>query len=182
MDPGLEALYATLELRPGASIDEVRRAYRRLALKAHPDLHRDRPDAHERFVAVAGAYRALMDVLRTPECARPRTCGACGRVATLYAGTDGRECCGACLLGRARRLLPHPVLIPVRFAGVFALLTAAACCLIRGARSDAPAWSLAALLLVTTAMGWLATVTIRTVHVYDRRLPVSCVRRSTARS
>ncbi len=181
MGTGIDSLYARLGLPPGAALDDVRRAYRRLALRAHPDLHRDQPDAHDRFVEIATAYRQLSDALRAPDAAPPRCCPLCGACAPLYTGTDGRDCCGACLLGRARRLLPHPMMVQVRFVGVFALLLLAAVLLMRGMRTDAWAWHVAALTLVGAAMAWLAAVTIRTVHVYDRRLPVSSAERRACR-
>jgi len=45
-----ETLYALLELPKGASHDEVRRKYRRLALKYHPDKNPDNPEAEEMVI------------------------------------------------------------------------------------------------------------------------------------
>jgi hypothetical protein len=55
-----------LGLPPDAAIDEVKRAYRRLARTVHPDLHPHVGDAERRalqarFVALTDAYRALID-------------------------------------------------------------------------------------------------------------------------
>lgn len=50
--------YQILELRPGASDDEIRAAYRRLAKKYHPDLSRDAA-TEGRFRAVQEAYETL---------------------------------------------------------------------------------------------------------------------------
>ena len=52
--------YAALGLRPGASLAEVRRAWRRLAREAHPDAGGD-PD---RFRLLQEAYGTLSDPLR----------------------------------------------------------------------------------------------------------------------
>ncbi|KAF8059102.1 djlA [Scenedesmus sp. PABB004] len=49
---------ALLGLAPGASRDDVRRAYKRLALRAHPDKTRD-AEANARFAALAAAHALL---------------------------------------------------------------------------------------------------------------------------
>lgn len=53
-------LYALLEVSPDAGDDEIRRAFRRLARRYHPDLNRDR-SAPERFRLIAEAYQTLVD-------------------------------------------------------------------------------------------------------------------------
>ncbi|MGK9235846.1 J domain-containing protein [Inquilinus limosus] len=53
--------YAVLGVPRTASDDEIRRAYRKLAKKYHPDLNRGDPAAEERFKAVSGAYDLLGD-------------------------------------------------------------------------------------------------------------------------
>ena len=50
---------ATLGLPPGAGPDEVKRAYRRQALRCHPDRHADDPLAEEKFKKVSRAYLRL---------------------------------------------------------------------------------------------------------------------------
>jgi hypothetical protein len=57
--------YAVLELTEGASLEEVKRAYRRLARELHPDLHpgasaEDLRDLERRFAEVSAAYRKLV--------------------------------------------------------------------------------------------------------------------------
>ncbi|MBX2799454.1 MAG: J domain-containing protein [Myxococcales bacterium] len=59
--------YATLELKPGATADEVKQAYRRLAKLFHPDRNPDNPEAEERFKAVAAAFEILSDPTRRAE-------------------------------------------------------------------------------------------------------------------
>ena len=55
--------YKTLGLARTASADEIKRAYRKLARKYHPDVSRE-PDAEARFKEVAEAHEALHDAER----------------------------------------------------------------------------------------------------------------------
>jgi DnaJ-class molecular chaperone len=55
--------YDTLNLPKHASIIEVKRAYRRLSKKLHPDMNPD-PEAHEQFIKVQEAYELLSDPAR----------------------------------------------------------------------------------------------------------------------
>jgi curved DNA-binding protein len=52
--------YKTLGLERGASDEEIKKAYRRLARKYHPDVSKEK-DAKERFQDVAEAYETLKD-------------------------------------------------------------------------------------------------------------------------
>lgn len=45
----------------GASAEEIRHAYRRLAHQAHPDVHPDDPGASQRFREITEAYQVLGD-------------------------------------------------------------------------------------------------------------------------
>ncbi|KAI5122414.1 hypothetical protein M0805_002964 [Coniferiporia weirii] len=57
--------YELLGVPVDASPDDIKKAYRRLAIKHHPDKNRDDPHAEERFKAIAIAYQCLSDpVLR----------------------------------------------------------------------------------------------------------------------
>ena len=56
--------YAVLGLRPGASEDEVKKAYRNLSRKYHPDANINNPNkeqAEEKFKEVQAAYNSIMD-------------------------------------------------------------------------------------------------------------------------
>jgi molecular chaperone DnaJ len=53
-------LYDILGVDRGASAEEIKKAYRRLAREHHPDVNAD-PAAEERFKEVAGAYEILSD-------------------------------------------------------------------------------------------------------------------------
>ena len=54
-----DGLYLRLGVLPGASHDEIARAYRRLAHDAHPDAHPQDPDAPRRFREITEAYEVL---------------------------------------------------------------------------------------------------------------------------
>jgi curved DNA-binding protein CbpA len=52
--------YAALGVSQDASSEEIRRAYRQIARRCHPDVNRD-PGGPERFAAAARAYALLSD-------------------------------------------------------------------------------------------------------------------------
>jgi len=52
--------YDLLGVSPSASADEIRRSYKKLALKYHPDKNKE-PDAQEKFKAISVAYEVLSD-------------------------------------------------------------------------------------------------------------------------
>lgn len=53
--------YEILGLTPKATTLEIKAAYRRMALKMHPDKNPDDPDAGEKFKSLAVAYNTLSD-------------------------------------------------------------------------------------------------------------------------
>ncbi|KAI0366481.1 DnaJ-domain-containing protein [Pilatotrama ljubarskyi] len=53
--------YDLLEVSVDATTDDIKKAYRRLAIKHHPDKNRDDPHAEERFKEIAIAYQTLSD-------------------------------------------------------------------------------------------------------------------------
>lgn len=59
----LRECYRILQVGNGASLDEVKKAYRRLAFELHPDLNPGRPDAARRFQRLNEAYVLLSRTL-----------------------------------------------------------------------------------------------------------------------
>ncbi|MCT7467235.1 DnaJ C-terminal domain-containing protein [Aliarcobacter cryaerophilus] len=55
-----KSLYETLEVSENASADEIKKAYRKLARKYHPDVNKD-PKAEEKFKEINAAYEVLSD-------------------------------------------------------------------------------------------------------------------------
>jgi DnaJ-class molecular chaperone len=70
--------YRLLEIAPEATEDEIRRAYRRQALRWHPDRNAGRADAEERFKEISEAYAVLIDGRRRREYDRARQTGRPG--------------------------------------------------------------------------------------------------------
>jgi curved DNA-binding protein CbpA len=72
--------YQTLGLARGASDEEIKRAYRRQALRYHPDKNKE-PGAEEKFKEIAEAYDVLSDPRKREIFDRYGEEGACARAA-----------------------------------------------------------------------------------------------------
>jgi DnaJ-class molecular chaperone len=89
--------YKVLGVGRDASFEEIKGAYRREALRWHPDRHPENGEAEERFKAAASAY----EVLRDPERRRRHDMELAGLgQEPAFARYGGRRGCGR---GRGRR-------------------------------------------------------------------------------
>uniref|UniRef100_G3SIQ1 DnaJ heat shock protein family (Hsp40) member B1 n=1 Tax=Gorilla gorilla gorilla TaxID=9595 RepID=G3SIQ1_GORGO len=77
--------YQTLGLARGASDEEIKRAYRRQALRYHPDKNKE-PGAEEKFKEIAEAYDVLSDPRKRQ---RPPRCGERGLKGSGPSGGSG---------------------------------------------------------------------------------------------
>ena len=57
--------YETLEVPRGATEEEIKKAYRKLARKHHPDVNRNDKSAEEKFKEINEAYEVLSDPGKT---------------------------------------------------------------------------------------------------------------------
>ena len=113
-----------LKLGESASLDDIKRAYRRLAQRLHPDKHGGDDAARRRFVEVSRAYRMLVSAARATERGREvGTCFECGEFGEVTASPDGHVRCGRCVFRPVGgRLLPFPMLVVVKCVSTFVLL------------------------------------------------------------
>ena len=70
--------YAVLGVSPSASQDEIKKHYRKLAKKNHPDANQSDPKAAERFKEISEAYNVLGDAAKRKQYDDMRRLGAFG--------------------------------------------------------------------------------------------------------
>jgi len=62
----MENLYTILGVAPNASDDDIKKVYRSLAMRFHPDRN-DAPGAEVRFKSITKAYEILSDPVKREE-------------------------------------------------------------------------------------------------------------------
>jgi DnaJ-class molecular chaperone len=56
--------YSILGVKPSATVDDIKRAYRQMVFRFHPDRNPDSPEAADKFTQVRDAYAVLSDALK----------------------------------------------------------------------------------------------------------------------
>lgn len=69
----MEQYYKVLGLNSGASEEEIKKAYRKLSKKYHPDLNPDNPESEEKFKEIVEAYEILTGKQKPKEQQGPGT-------------------------------------------------------------------------------------------------------------
>ncbi len=84
--------YEVLDVPKNASKDEIKKAYRKLALKYHPDRNKS-PDAEEKFKEISEAYAVLSDDEKRKQYDMFGHAGISGRYTTedIFSGVDFDE-------------------------------------------------------------------------------------------
>ena len=67
--------YEVLDIAPDASAEEMKKAYRRLAFRCHPDRHQASEEAHKKMEEINEAYAVLSDPIKRREYDLPRGYG-----------------------------------------------------------------------------------------------------------
>lgn len=160
--------YRVMGLQPGATLSQVHRAYKRLAMRHHPDRTAGDPNSVRLFCQITDAYRVLRGVCRGRGSARPTgACPRCGRVSDLFRGMGGQTWCADCLLRGRRRFLPLGRFECVRCLGGFLLQVLALYCAVISATTGDWRFGAAGTALVLGAMAALG-YSVWTADVIDR--------------
>jgi len=154
--------YHVLGLEPGATRADVRRAFRRLAIQHHPDLHPDEANG-AKFREIVAAYKRVQRFLGRSARQTRAVCPNCGRFGELLARLDGGVACADCLLGvtRRRRLLPLPTVRTVKHVAVLALEIAAMYLVVTALTEENASHAAAGFGFSAAAIGFLATTCVR---------------------
>lgn len=59
MNPSDQDPYMILGVSPGATVKQIKKAYRRLAMKYHPDRNPNDPEAEKKFKQIQWAYERI---------------------------------------------------------------------------------------------------------------------------
>jgi molecular chaperone DnaJ len=78
--------YAVLGVPASATQDEIKKQYRKLASKHHPDRNQNDPKAAERFKEISEAYQVIGDAEKRKQYDQMRRLGGLGGVGGFYRG------------------------------------------------------------------------------------------------
>ncbi len=80
--------YEILQVTATSTEDEIRRNYRRLAMRYHPDRNPESPEAEEKFKEIAEAYGVLTDPVKRQQYDRMKASGNSGATGFTYSQED----------------------------------------------------------------------------------------------
>src|SRR5215470_15838672 len=89
MAPQTKDFYAVLGVPASATQDEIKKQYRKLAKKNHPDANQNDPKAAERFKEISEAYNVLGDAEKRKQYDEMRRLGAFGGFGDAAHGARG---------------------------------------------------------------------------------------------
>jgi hypothetical protein len=173
-----------LGLGASASVGEVKRAYRALAQRLHPDKRRGDESARQQFIEISTAYRTMMRVGRAlDEGKRVGACRECGEFGEVIIGPDGQGRCSRCVFRPGGgRLLPLPMLVVARCTGTILLLGLAYYLLILGMRTGRMVHAAGALAAGLVGLALLAHTCLTVRYcLHPREKPLQASRRRARR-
>lgn len=155
-----------LGLHEAASAAEIKRAYRRLAQRFHPDKVGEGEASRRHFVAISKAYRSLMRVARLTERGRAvGRCCVCRQFGEVTVGLDGMARCPVCALRPGGRpLLPMPVFTVVKCVSAVLLLVLTVYFLVRALQTGRFEFAAIGFLSGLGALLALAITSLRVIY------------------
>ncbi|MCG8405465.1 MAG: J domain-containing protein [Phycisphaerales bacterium] len=121
--------YKVLGLAPGASLEDLHGAYKRLALRHHPDRANGDARSHRLFCQVTEAYATLKKAYIGRRGSEQLKQCECGETEDVLLDQHGRNRCKVCLLSLREKRLPM-TMETVRCISVICLQLVAMYCLI----------------------------------------------------
>lgn len=160
-----------LGLGPAASMEDIKRAYRRLAQRTHPDKQGGSERARRSFILITQAYRTLLNAARAAnEGGLVGACRDCGQFGEMLVGPDRILRCPRCILRpMSRRLLPLPNLTEARCIASLLLLVAAVVLLIQGMVTGRQVYAIGAFFCGLSSLAALACTCLNVVFCLTRR-------------